>query len=184
MVEIISLSIGAAHVLKQLHLLLTLHSLRNHPDAHNIGHAGDCLQDSQALIHAFVIHVQKFHINFQDIHIHILQHVKGGVTAAKIIHQHGKARGTQFLHHGCYNLVLLHIGALRNFNLYEPGIQAVTADEFLEHMGHIQGINVHPGHVDRDGNRLSAAVYPFSYIFTDFLPDIQVQLCHQTVVLQ
>ena len=91
MVEIISLSIGAAHILKQLHLLFALNPLCNHTDAHNIGHAGDCLQDSHALTHAFVVHVQKFHINFQDIYIHIFKHVKGGVTAAKIIHQHGKA---------------------------------------------------------------------------------------------
>ena len=184
MVEIISLSIGAAHILKQLHLLFALNPLCNHTDAHNIGHAGDCLQDSHALTHTFVVHVQKFHINFQDIYIHIFKHVKGGVTAAKIIHQHGKARGPQFLHHGCYNLVLLHIGALRNFDLYKPWVQAVTADEFLEYTGHVQGIYVYPGYVDRYGDRFAAAVYPFLYISTDFLPDIQIQLCHQTIILQ
>jgi len=91
MEEIIPLSIGAPHVHQEINLLFCLNPFRNYAQPHDIGQPCDRLQDFHALAHGFTIHLKEFHVNLKYVHIDVLQHVQGGITASKVIHQYRKA---------------------------------------------------------------------------------------------
>ena len=71
-VVVIALPVDTAHISQEIHLLLFLHALRDHPQLRQPRHADDGLQDSHAAVLAVLVHIQKFRVDLDDIHIYIL----------------------------------------------------------------------------------------------------------------
>ncbi|MPN61724.1 hypothetical protein SDC9_209466 [bioreactor metagenome] len=119
MVEIITLTIHAAYFQQDIHLFLILYAFCDHPKSHEPRHAGDRLQDSDALPGALLIHSKKFHIQLQYVYRHVFEHIQRGIPISEIIHQHRKSCASKPLHYFCDDLVFFCICRLRNLNFQE-----------------------------------------------------------------
>ena len=75
-VIVIALAVDTAYISQEIHMLLFLHSLRDHAKLRQPCHADNGLQDSHTAVLAVLVHIQKLGIDLNDIHIHILQHVE------------------------------------------------------------------------------------------------------------
>ena len=74
--KIISLSVQAPHFQEHLNLFSGFHTLCYNTQSHERCHPDNGLEYSQPLIRTLFIHIQKLHINFQDIDINIFQHIQ------------------------------------------------------------------------------------------------------------
>ena len=97
------------------------HTLCNHPQAKPASHRGYGLQDTGISRILMIGCIQKFHIDFQNIQFNVRQHVQGGISTAKIIHQNGEAACPQFIYSGNQLIEILSVGTFRYLYFQKPG---------------------------------------------------------------
>ena len=181
--EVVALAVLAADLQQESRLFGGLHPLGHHPQPHQPRHPDNGFQDARALARALLAHLQKLHVDLEDVHIHVLEHVQGGVARAEVVHQHGEARLPQSGHRLGDDVKLLGVGALGDLDGDEVGVQPVALDELLKAGRHVHGVEVHPGDVDRDRHRPKAPVEPLPHLGADPLPAGAVQVGDKAVFL-
>ena len=143
-VKIIPLPVDTAHIQQKLCLFPGFHSLRDHPKLHKSGHIDDCLQDSRPPARALFIHFKELHVDFEHIHLDVVQHIQGRVSASEIIHEYQEPGRPQILYYACKNIILLRIGALRDLYFQQARIQIIFCHQIAKAFHNINRVNVHP----------------------------------------
>ena len=91
------------------------------------------------------------HVQLQHVQLELAEHIQGGIAAAEIVHLYGKAKVSQLIHGTDDLLRVFRVGAFRNFQVQQLGIDPPFPNDLPKYVRQIRLIDVRPGHVD--GNR-------------------------------
>ena len=75
MIKVITLAVGTSHIQEIIHLFFCFYTLCYDLKSHKAGHTDNGFQDAVAFSRTLLVHLKKLHINFQHIHIYILEHI-------------------------------------------------------------------------------------------------------------
>ena len=183
-VKIVALRVLAVHLQQQTFLFSGLHALGDEADAQHVGHVDDGFQNPHAAAAGALTHLQEFHVQLDDIHGDLPQHVQAGIPAAEIIHQDGQAQPVQAVNGLGHAVRIAHVGGLGDLHLQQAGRQVVGFEKIFKKSHHIDGIHIHAGHVHRAGKGLPAHVQRQTQPFGHMVPDVGVQLGDKAVAFQ
>ena len=179
----VALHVVAADVADVLQLLPGLHALGHHAEVQPAGQLDDEAED--ALLRRFgCLALDELHVQLQDVQLHLVQHVQGGVAAAEVVHLDDEAKGAQ-MRHGVDDLLrILSIGALRDLQMQQGGLQPVLSYQTQQHIGHVCLIDVGAGDVDGHGDGGEPTALPVVEQAARLLPDVAVQLGDEAVLFK
>ena len=178
----IALDVAASDAFHIIRLLDGLDTLRNHGRSQPLGHLHDRADDGAAA--SADLATQEAHIQLDDVHIEVFQHVQGRITASKIIHFHGIAAVMQILQHAGNQLHAADGRGFRDLHMQEIDRDLVALPDRLDFIGVILAVDVIPGHID--GNRyagnLHVQTFPLEPAY--YLKHMQVCTGDQIVLFQ
>ena len=179
----VALGIVAAQLPQAAQLLPGFHTLGHHLQVHPAGQAHDKAQN--ALIHGLGGFVaDELHVQLQHIQLHLVEHVQRGVAAAEIVHLDDEAQGAQLIHSGDNLRRAFSVGALGDFQMEQPGLQVIFAQQAQQQLRQVRLADVRAGHVDGDGNDRVALIQPGAQCGGRLVPDELVEPGNEAVFLK
>ena len=177
-----ALDINAADALEEFRLLHGLHALCDDRRSQPVCHADNGTNDNAASAADLI--AQKDHIQLDDIHFDIFQHVERRIAAAEIIHFHGIAQGLQPGHEPDQKIATADHGALGDLHTQISHRDAIGFPDTLHAFYKIAGIDIVPGHVK--GNRhVGDTRFPaLPEKPARLFHDVEIQLGDETAVLE
>ena len=173
-IKIVPLGVKAVHGLEHEHLLLRLHALGDDGQVQPPGHLDDRFHDLPALA-AFTVPHDELHIQLDGIHAGIAEHIQGGIAAAKIIHQHGKALAVEGRDGVFHHFQVLGQHTLGDLHQQQFGLQLIFLHQLPEHLRHIQRRDIRNGDIDRDGHHVLVPGFPAVEHLANLFPQVEIQ---------
>ena len=183
-IEVVPLHVPAAQPLQEFQLFFGFNPLDNDRDEEVLGHVDDGFQDVDAFFGAVFRDLQELGIQLDHIHVDVPQHVQRRIAAPEIIHQHLEPAFLQAGDGVAHLPEVIGIGRLGNLNLHAVRRQLILLHQCAQLCRYIQRRNVQLGHIDRNRDQRFPALLHLTLPPADRLPDMQVQLGHQTVFFQ
>ncbi|CAK7044434.1 MAG: hypothetical protein MEEGG_02389 [Eggerthella lenta] len=184
LVEEVPLPVQAPHLHQQLPLGFGFHPLRDHADVQQVRHTDDGFQNATGFAALRVYRVQQLHVQFQDVDVHVLQHAKRRIPAAKIVHMNGDAQVMETLDDVHDQLAILDVRAFGDFDGEQTRGNIILFDQSLERAQNIERIQVAARHVHGNGHGRLAGVHPRAQSAEHFLPNMQIERGYQPISLQ
>ena len=177
----VALHPAAAHGCQEVRLFLCFHPFHQGLDSQILGHGNDGSNDAPG----FYCKVpEKAHVQFDQIHLVILQHIQGRIAAAKVVQPDFISLFPQLVQCLMDHLGVLGQGAFRDFHMEKITGQAVLFPGVFHHTEHIHAVKIVSGQVE--GNRGNAQIFvqPFPQHPAHFLQHIGVQPVDQPGLFQ
>ena len=183
-VEVVSLHVAAAQPLQEFQLRFGLDAFDNDRDREVLGHVDDGFEDVDAFFRAAVRDLQELGVQLDHVHVHIPQHVQGGITAPEIIHQHLESVVLQPGDGIAHQPDVVGVSRLRDLHLQAVRRQVIFLQQRGQLHRYIQCRNVQLRYVDRNGNQRFSVLLHVPLPPADRVPDIKIQLGNQAVFFQ
>ena len=183
-VEIIALGKVGVHLNQHILLPFRLHAFGDNGHAQILGHGHNGADQIHAPFVVIVVPRQELHIRLQHVHVHGVQHAQGRRPAAEIVHQHMEPVLPHPLDGIQDGIHVIRQGAFRNLYTDHGRIQLVLLHQIDEMLRNVRKIEIHPGHVDRNGNGLNAPLLHIAEPLRHILPHGAVNLVNIACLLQ
>ncbi len=178
-----ALDIVAARRPQELQLEQRLDALGHRDHAEILGDADDAEQDGRAAGRRFHIG-EEAHIQLQDVHRDVLQHVQRGIPAAEIVHHDLESRASQLVGRLDELIGVVHVSGLRNLQPQQGRRQLVFFQQRQQFVGQIRLEQIDAGDVHRDGNVRQPPLLPVRKVTAGHLPHVMVEIRDEPVVLE
>ena len=181
--EEIALDVIAARGLQPLHLLLGFRALGHDSQTQPMTHGHDVPKNASVLgLAGFV--PDELHVQLQNVHPQLPQHIQGGVAAAEVVHLDGKAQLAQLLQLLHDPAGIVHIGAFRDFQVKILWLHAVLFGQSRQGLHQILLKNVRPGDIHGNGNHGMPLPLPLPQKAADLVPHIPVKPGNEAVLFK
>lgn len=117
-----------------------------------VRHTDDGFQNATGFAALRVYRVQQLHVQFQDVDVHVLQHAKRRIPAAKIVHMNGDAQVVETLDDVHDQLAILDVRAFGYLDGEQTRGDIILFDQSLERAQNIERIQVAARHVHGNGH--------------------------------
>ena len=177
-VVIESLELVAADLLQELNLFFCFHSFCQGINAKFIGHFHEFFND-YGVLPVEPETLDKLHVQFDQVKVKILQHIKGRETSAKVVHPDIEAGFVETPDLFFQVLLVDALYSFRNFNNEHFGRKLSIPDPFAEFRYHVTAFKVVPGNVDGKPDYRQMQFLASFHILQGQFRNAQIQLVQQ-----
>ena len=107
-------------------MLFGFNALRDNRNAYCFCHIGDGFQNADALFLVALVHSQKLRVELNDVDIQVFEHIQRRISAAEVVHQHGKAFFTERMNSVPDKRGVRDIRGFGNFNFNELALERIS----------------------------------------------------------
>ena len=177
-VVIESLEFVAADLLQELDLFFCFHSFCQGINAKFIGHFHEFFND-YGVLPVEPETLDKLHVQFDQVKVKILQHIKGRETGAEVVHPDIEAGFVETPDLFFQVLLIDALYGFRNFNNEHFGRKLCVPDPFADFRYHVAAFKVVPGNVDGESDYRQMQFLASFYILQGQFRNAQIQLIQQ-----